>query len=231
VRCLWCHKDVDAGWALCPDCGSELRPDLTTGAALPTFRPAGEPPFEPFVIASVRRFTPGGPFVVLGALGRVEANLVPAPGGVSCVDLDGGEIFRLERYEPAAGAVVAFAGNGEPLATYLPDGDGLRLRDGTSAPVARVRRQRGSDDNFDVIATGAEHRFASCWRQDCELGGMGDVIDEQWTLLPGDGPMPLPVLALAALPVVCAARFGRLPRPAAADVRPPSANWLVDLLR
>ncbi|GEM_PF-7032078 len=68
MRCLWCHKDVDDGWTMCPDCGGELDPDLTTGASAPTYRPAGAKPFDPFVIVSVRRMTASGPLVVLGAV-------------------------------------------------------------------------------------------------------------------------------------------------------------------
>ena len=228
MRCLWCHKDVAAGWALCPDCGGELEPDLTTGGTLPSYRPAGAEPFKPFVMASVRRFTPGGPLVVLGALGRIEANLVPAPEAVSCVDLDGTQLFRLERYEAAVGAVVAFTGDGEPLATYLPGDDGLQLRDGTSAPVAALHRQRGSSDDYDVVETGRRHRFASCWRQEYEVG---DVVNEQWSILPDPGVLPLSVLALVALPVVCAARFGRPPRPVDTDASSPHVGGLLDLLR
>jgi predicted amidophosphoribosyltransferase len=42
VRCPWCHKDVAAGWALCPDCGSQLEAGLDEGTARAMYRPAGE---------------------------------------------------------------------------------------------------------------------------------------------------------------------------------------------
>ena len=51
MRCLWCHKDVAAGWALCPDCGSTLEAGPAGDGIVPVYRPAGEKPFDPFVIA------------------------------------------------------------------------------------------------------------------------------------------------------------------------------------
>ena len=203
MRCLWCHKDVDAGWAVCPDCGGELVSDLTTGQALPAYRPAGAKPFDPFVVASVRRMTASGPLVVLGVDGRIEANLVPIRDAVGCRDLDGPLLFRLQRYLPVNDAVVAFTGDGEPLATFLPDGFDIAMRDGTSAPIATLRQEQGTTDNYDLMETGGKRRLASLWRQDYELG---EVIDDQWTLL-SDGDLPVDALALVALLVVCAARF------------------------
>jgi hypothetical protein len=209
VRCLWCHKDWPAGWALCPDCGSELEADLTSGAATPAYRPAGTKAFDPLATVTVRRMTPSGPLVLLGGEGRIEANVVEEGGHLACHDIDGGTLFRLEQYEPAAGALTAFSAGGEPLATYLPHGDGLDVRDGTSAPVATLRPERGSSDNFDLVETGGR-RLASCWRQDLERG---DCIDEQWTLVLAGVKLPLDRLGVVALPVACLVRFGRPPRP------------------
>ena len=214
---------------MCPDCGGELEPDLTTGATAPTYRPAGAKPFDPFVIVSVRRMTASGPLVVLGANGRIEANLVPGGDAVVCHDIEGPQLFSLQRYQPVTGAVVAFTGDDEPLATFLPDGAGLGVRDGTSAPVAALRPQRGSADNFDLVETGGMGRMASVWRQDCELG---DAIDDQWTLLPTDdhkGHTPIGALALVALVVVCAARFAAPPR-VRADQTYVTRSALLDLL-
>ena len=141
---------------MCPDCGGDLDPDLKTGTAAPAYRPAGVKPFDPFVIVSVRRMTASGPLVALGANGRIEANLVPSGDTVVCHDIEGPALFSLKRYEPVGGAVVALTGDDEPLATYLPEGTGLAVRDGTSAPVAALHRQRGSTDNFDLVETGGK---------------------------------------------------------------------------
>ena len=228
MRCLWCHKDVDAGWAVCPDCGAELEPDLTTGGTLPAYRPAGTKPFDPFVIASVRRMALLGPLVVLGVDGRIEANLVPHNDAAVCRDLDGAALFSLKRYRPVEGAVVAFTSADEPLATFLPDGRDLAMRDGTSAPVAMLLHQPGDPDDYVLIETGGKRRLASVWRQECELR---DVLDDQWTLLPTDEHPPVGAMALIALLVVCAARHTRAPRPAAGPGQYVAPSTLFDLLR
>ncbi|HEV3354264.1 MAG TPA: hypothetical protein VG076_15145 [Acidimicrobiales bacterium] len=227
MRCLWCHKDVDPGWTLCPDCGGELVPDLTTGGTLPTYRPVGAKPFDPFVLASIRRMTAKGPLVVLGVDGRIEANLVPYRGAVVCRDLDGSLLFSLKRYLPVDGAVVAFTGDDEPLATFLPEGVDMAVRDGTSAPVATLRREPGTTDDYNLMETGGKQRLASVWRQEYELG---DALDDQWTLLPTESHLPIAAPALVALVVVCAARFARPPR-AATDGSPHLTAPLLDLLR
>jgi hypothetical protein len=78
------------------------------------------------------------------------------------------------------------------------------------------------------METGGRRRLASVWRRDHPLG---DGVDDQWTLLPTDGRQPIAVVALVALLVVCAARFARPPRTAAAgDPRRRGAPFL-DLLR
>jgi hypothetical protein len=228
VRCLWCHKDVDEGWTMCPDCGGELVADLTTGGTVPAYRPAGTKPFDPFVIASVRRMAMSGPLVVLGVNGRIEANLVPAADAVVCRDVEGLTLFTLKRYRPVDGAVVAFTGDEDPLATFLPDRSDIAVRDGTSAPVAALRPQRGSDHDYDLVETGGRRRLASVWRQDYE---MRDVHDDQWTLLPASGQLPIGVLALVALLVVCAARFARPARPVADGNASLTGFALFDLLR
>jgi len=212
---------------LCPDCGGELVPDLTTGGSLPAYRPAEAKPFDPFVIASVRRMALSGPPVVLGVDGRIEANLVSHDDAVVCRDLDGSALFSLKRYRPVFGGTVAINGFAEPLATFLPDGLGMAVRDGTSAPVAHLSRKQGSPDDYDLMETGGKRRLASVWRQQYELR---HVYEDQWTLLPTDAPLPLATLALVALAVVCAARFSRSPRPAAGDEHLPRSS-LFDLLR
>ena len=196
--------------------------DLTTGASLPTYRPPDATPFEPFVVASIRRMAAGGPMVVLGVDGRVEANLVAVRGVVACRDLDGSVLFTLRRYQPVHGAVVAFTGDDEPLATFLPEGVNVAVRDGTSAPVATLRREPGSTDDYNLLETGGERRLASVWRQEYEVG---DVVDDQWNLLPTESHLPIAALALVALLVTCAARFAR-PQRATSEHSTP-----LDLLR
>ena len=179
---------------------------------VPRYRPAGERPFDPFVIASVRRMTETGPLLVLGKEERIEANLVPAPDAVLCRDLNGPVLFRLEKYTPSAGAVVAFTDSGEPISTYLPaTSSTLEVRDGATAPVATLIAKRGSDDNWDLIERGGQRRLASCWRQHFQLA---QRLHEQWFVMPtADGKLPLATMALVALPVVCHAWLGRPSRP------------------
>jgi hypothetical protein len=184
--------------------------DATSGGSQPSYRPAGTKPFDPFVIASVRRMAIAGPLVVLGVNGRIEANLMPKGDAVVCNDLEGPALFSLKRYRPVEGGVVAFTADDEPMATYLPDGVDVAVRDGTSAPVATLRPQRGARNHYDLVETGGKRRLASVWRQEYELR---DVIDDQWTVQPSDGHLPVTALALVALLVVCAARFPSVPRP------------------
>ena len=226
MRCLWCHKDVEEGWAFCPDCGGDLVGDAAAGAGTARYRPAGATPFDPFVIASVRHVSATGPLVVFGVDGRVEANLQSEGHAVVCHDLDGSELFRLKRYEPMAGAVVALAANG-PVATYVPENaTDLLVRDGTSAPVAGLRLQRGTDDHYDLVETARKRRLAAVWRDNFPLR---DAFDDRWTLLPVSGSLPIDTLGLVALPVVCAARFPSTPRPA--DSRQGVVPGSLDVLR
>jgi len=178
---------------------------------LPRYRPAGEPPFDPFVIASVRRLTATGPLVVLGEEERIEANLVPAANAVVCRDLNGPTLFRLEKYEPVGGGVVAFTDDHEPIATYLPAREGtLEVRDGASAPVATLVSHPGSTETCDLIERGGQRRLARCW---CRAHQLGDWIDEHWFVMPtAEGRQPLTTMGLVALPVVCHAWLGTGPR-------------------
>jgi len=138
-----------------------------------------------------------------------------------CRDLDGSALFRLNRYRPVFGAVVAFTGAEEPLATFLPDGLGVAVRDGTSAPVAHLQRKPGDPDDYDLMETGEKRRLASVWRQEYELR---NVFDDQWTLLPTADRLPLGALALVALLVVCAARFARSQRSVTGDEHVPKSS-------
>ena len=211
MRCLWCHKDVVAGWALCPDCGSTLEAGPAGERMVPQYRPASEKPFDPFVIASVRRMTPTGPLVVLGKNERVEANLIPAADAVVCRDLNGPVLFRLQKYRPVGGGVVAFTDDGAPIATYLPTAEGtLEVRDSATAPVATLVAGRDGGTSCDLMERGGKQRLATCWASAYQIG---EWVDEHWFVMPtADGRLPLTTLALVALPVVCHAWLGTGPR-------------------
>ena len=110
-------------------------------------------------------------------------------------------LFRLEAYEPAEAAVVAIGAGGAALATFLRAGDGIEVRDETSAPAARLVRRR---DGFDLVETGGG-TLAAVRRSDHETDGW---IDDQWWLQPA-GPLPLRRLAAVAMVLAAKVLLGR----------------------
>lgn len=205
----------------CPVCLGELARDpasvahglaalLAAGAHL--FRPDGRPPFAEGPSCTLRRLAGRGRLVFIGADEFVEADVggrdlrVGLP--LACRDPEGLLLFRLRTYEAAEDAVVAIDEDGAPIGTYLRDGDGLEVRDETSAPVAALRKGPGG---FDLVETGGV-AVARCTPSDLYQDG---TVDDQWELrVTGD----LPLRPLAAVALVLAAKvfFGR-PFPLAPD--------------
>ena len=208
MRCLWCHRDWPEGFTRCPDCFSDLADPETLPA--PTFRHAGTNAFARSSSVSVRRLAIGGSPVFVDPSGSIEANTRAAGGRVACVDLDGSELFRVERYEAAERAWSVFQPDGQPLATFLADGAAVLVRDGTGAPVASL--QPDGPDAFDLVERGGPP-MARCARADQPLG---DWIDECWTLTTFTEPRALDRHALVAAPLVCWLLFARPPRRIAA---------------
>jgi hypothetical protein len=144
--------------------------------------------------------------VFLGPDDFVEAD-VDGPGGaaappLTCRDVDGTVLFTLLDYEPVAGGLVAFDGDGAPLATYLKAGSGIDVRDETSAPVATLRADPAG---YTLVETGGGV-LATCGTSDVENG---DWVDDQWWLSGPSGDLPLESLAAVAMVLAAKVLFGR----------------------
>jgi hypothetical protein len=233
---LWCHKSWSNGYRLCPQCSARLDPEDGVDGA-PEYRPATQEPFTRTSTFVLRRLSVGGSIVFQGHEGRIEANVVPERGEddraplvasgagrarLTCVDLDGDDLFSLETYDAADKAFTARSPDGAPMATYLSQGTLLEpellVRDGTSAPVATLRPKPGGLETFTLVETGGD-RLAVCWREDLVLG---QAIDERWCVSLYDDAPPLPRLAIVALPLVCLILFGRPARAIPQEDRDPS---------
>ena len=150
---------------------------------------------------------------MVGSPGWIEAHVVGrdhnARPPLSCLDLDGSTLIRLERYGAADNAVVAFDSGGAPLATFL-QGPGLfdralDVRDETTAPVARLRPAPRGESAFELIETGGA-LLARCNGEDVEHDGW---VDDEWTLHHVADRVPLPPLSLVALTVAAKVLIGR----------------------
>src|SRR5205085_392446 len=115
-------------------------------------RPASVKAFAGDADCTLLRLVARGGLAYVGGSGWIEAHVVGqdhrAAAPLTCLDLDGMALFRLERYGAADNAVVAFDPGGAPLATFL-QGPGLLdrsidVRDETTAPVAVLRGARDS---------------------------------------------------------------------------------------
>ena len=211
VRCRHCGKDWPATMFSCPNCLAELRVDpaaaaeamgqiLARGGHLP--RAAGTPPFANGPACTVQRLAARGPMVYIGSDGLIEASVSGSDGRavppLACEDA-GTVLFRLLAYEPAEAAVVAVGADGAALGTFLRSGNGIDLRDETSAPVARLSGRYGE---FELVETGG-----------ATLATMGRVeymidrwIDDHWWFQPSPGARRLPLRPLAAVALVLAAK-------------------------
>lgn len=142
---------------------------------------------------------------VSGSHGRAVPPLACADGGTV--------LFRLVAYEPAEDSVVALGAAGAALATFLRSGNGIDVRDETSAPVARLVSRRGG---YGLVETGGG-TLAEVGRHDVETDGW---IDDQCWPQPAGRPRP-PLRTVAAVALVLAAKvlLGR-PWPARAGEEP-----------
>ena len=175
------------------------------------------------------RATQQSSLIFVGSDGLMEADVegrdARAVPPLSCRDLDGTELFRLERYQAATSALVAIGADGAPIGTYLRRPDLLQgiidVRDGTSAPVAVLRRpSTRSDHSFDLVRTGGP-TVARVNMFDVDLAGM---VDDQWSLQVGPGPDGLPLSALAAVALLLAAKV-LLGRPAPTATIEKKGDW------
>ena len=215
VRCRHCGRDWPATMQSCPDCLSELRLDPTAAAEAlgdmlamgrRVFRPDHLPAFRDGPSCTLLRLSARASLVFLGPDEFVEAE-IDGPGGhavppLTCHDLDGTLLFRLDHYEPVDGALVAFDADGAPLGTYLKTGKGIEVRDETSAPVAALRR---AGAGYELAETGGEV-VARCGTDDVEQEGW---IDDRWWLEAAPGALPLKPLAAVALLLAAKVLFGR----------------------
>ena len=213
VRCRHCGRDWPATMVSCPNCLAELRPDpeaaleamgriLAMGGHLP--RAAGTPAFADGPACTLLRLAARGPLVYIASDGLIQAAVAGSDGRalppLSCND--GGDVlFRLERYEPAQAAVVAFGAGGAALATFLRSANIIDVRDETSAPVARLVGRR---DGFELVETGGG-TLATMGRSDHEIDGW---IDDQWWLQP-TGRLPMRRLAAVAMVLAAKVLLGR----------------------
>jgi hypothetical protein len=230
--CRHCGRRWPARMQSCPACLAELNPDpaavaealgslLAAGAHV--YRPEGTPAFAEGPSCTLRRLAGRGSLVLLGPSGFVEAD-ISGPDWRAALPLtarnpDGSVLFRLRRYEAADDATVALGDDGAPLGTYLRAGQGLDVRDGTSAPVAALRRVPGG---FELVETG-RGAVATCAVSDVDVDGW---VDDHWELQVRAG-VALPLAPLAAVAMVVAAKvtFGRpFPAPAGEWIPPPDQD-------
>ncbi|MEA2702599.1 MAG: Double zinc ribbon [Actinomycetota bacterium] len=217
--CRHCGEVWPARMKSCPNCLAELQPDpaaaaqaiaatLVRGFYLP--RPAHLPPFRDGPDCTLLRATQHSSLIFVGADGLMEADVegrdASAVPPLACRDLDGTELFRLERYQAAKNGLVAIGADGAPIGTYLKRPDLLEgiidVRDETSAPVAILRRPSSRTDfSFELVRTGGP-TVARVNMFDIDLDG---TVDDQWTFhtVSPDG---LPLSALAAVALLLAAK-------------------------
>lgn len=232
IVCRHCGRTCPAYMQSCPSCLGELRPDptavadalgdiLAAGGRLP--RPDGVPPFRDGPSCTLLRLAARGGLVFVNGDGLIEADVhgddnraVPP---LTCDDVDGTLLFRLDRYEAADDAVVAIDVDGAPLGTYLRSGRNLVVRDETSAPVATLRADGGG---WSLVETGGGV-LGTAGSTDATLDGW---VDDQWWFQAGEAPLPLRPLAAVAMVLATKVLFGR---PFPVDVRPPERGPDLDL--
>jgi hypothetical protein len=208
----------------CPECLSELEPDpraaaeaiaatLVRGFYLP--RPVDLPPFRDGPDCTLLRTNAQSSLIYVSADGLLEADVegrdTRAAPPLTCRDLDGTVLFRLERYRAAKAALVAVGADGAPIGTYLKRPDLLEgiidVRDETSAPVAMLRAPASrSDCSFALVRTGGP----PVARVDTFDADLGDMVDDQWSFhtVAADG-LPLAPLAAVALLLAAKVLLGR----------------------
>lgn len=224
VRCRHCERDWPARMHSCPHCLAELRPPPVAEAMAAVLaagghlrRPAGVAPFASGPECVLLRLAPRGRLVLSGSDGLVEASLVGADIGavppLTCEDFDGGPLFRVARYAAADRAVVVVGANGAALATVLSNAGGLDVRDETSAPVARLTRERFGE--WALFETGGQ-RLATVTVVDHDQEGW---VDDEWSVRDVRGRIPLRPLGVPGVVVAAKVLLGRAwPEPREAEV-------------
>ena len=215
VRCRICGKEWPAWKQTCADCLATLRVDPAQAieaaqdllaAGVHPWRPEGRSAFHDGPSCTLLRLAARGSLVFLGIDDFIEADVEgPRDAAIpplTCRDVDGTVLFTLLPYEPVADGLVAFDGDGAPLATYLRAGSGIEVRDETSAPVAALRADPAG---YTLVETGGGV-LATCGTSDVENE---DWVDDQWWLSAPSGDLPLKPLAAVGLVLAAKVLFGR----------------------
>ena len=233
-RCRHCGGEWPARMQSCPNCLAELHPDparaadmlgITPAQGFYPSRPAGAVPFALGPACTLLRVRPNSSLIFVDDEGfleaHVEGNDHRAVAPLACVDLDGGELFRVERYPAAADALVAYGPDGAALGTFLRRHAGVHpvidVRDETSAPVAALRTgPGGAADGLVLVETGGS-AVARVTHGEYENDGW---VDDEWSLRPLVDLDRLPLRPLAAVALLLSAKMllgrvapTRAPRP------------------
>lgn len=169
---------------------------------------------------TLRRLFARGPLAFVEPGGELQATVIRqrVVGGTgepadrySCVDPEDRVLFHIEPYRALdQPAWTVFQADGRPLATMIVSagvvGRAMELRDGTSAPVAALRRGAGC---FEIVETGGD-RLGQVWRADTVFES---AVEDEWGLTIFEEPKLLPRHAIVAIPLVCWAVWGRPARP------------------
>ena len=123
----------------------------------------------------------------------------------TAIDADDVPVFYVERYRAASKpAFAVFEPGGDALAVYMP-GDPFVVRDGTGAPIARLRPR---PDRIELVEVGGG-LIAQCWQAPLDLGWL---MDDQWGLTVLNEPTVLDRRGLVACPLVCRLLWSPAPR-------------------
>jgi hypothetical protein len=185
---------------------------LTLALGFYPSRPAGATPFEAGPACTLLRVRHHSSLVFVGDDGFLEAHVEGvdhrALPPLTCRDLDGHQLFRVEPYPAAADALVAYAPDGAALGTYLRRHGGMQpvidVRDETSAPVAALRpAPEGIGDGLALVETGGS-AVARVTYGDVEDEGW---VDDQWSLRPMVEVDRLPLRPMAIVALLLAAKM------------------------
>ena len=233
-RCLHCGRDWPARMQSCPNCLAELNPDpgrmadglgIILARGFYPARPAGRVPFALGPACTLLRARPNSSLILVDDEGFLEAHIEGvdhrAVPPLACVALAGAELFRMERYQAADDALVAYGPDGASIATFLRRQAGARpvidVRDETSAPVAALRvAPGGAGAGLVLVETGGE-ALARVTYGESESEGW---VDDEWSLRPLVSLDRLPLQPMAVVAVVLSAKM-LLGRVAPARVQSP----------
>ncbi|HEX7277734.1 MAG TPA: hypothetical protein VF244_10205 [Acidimicrobiales bacterium] len=210
----------------CPDCLAELRLDpqraaemlsVTLAQGFYPSRVAGSVPFATGLACTLLRARPHASLIFVGDDGFLEAHVEGrdhrAVAPLSCRDLDGEELFRIDRYDAAEDAVVAYGPDGAALVTFLRRQSGflplVDVRDETSAPVAALRPGPGGvGDGLLLVETGGSAVARVTYNEVVTDGW----VDDEWSVRPTVevDRLPLRPLAIVALPLAAKMLLGRV---------------------